>query len=257
MDLALALAEVASRPVTWPGLGRQSPGPLRLVVLAPGRDLDSLSRRRLPSWTAGLAYPAARTIIVRSRGSSAFTVLRHELAHLALHDAVSARLPLWFDEGYASWAAGEFDRLQQLNVNLAVLRGRIPDFDQLDRALRGPPTTAETAYALAATAVIDLAQRTRGGELAPFLEELRDGMAFDQAFRSTIGLTVDQFEVLWRQAIRRRYNLLTWLAAGGLWTLLGGLVLLVHFLRRRRDLPRRRALDDGWSIPEEEESTAS
>lgn len=256
MDLALALAEVASRPVVWPGLGRQSPGPLRLIVLAPGRDLDSLSRRRLPRWTAGLAYPAARTIMVRSRGSSALTVLRHELAHLALHDAVRSRLPLWFDEGYAAWAAGEFDRLQQLNVNLAVLRGRIPDFDQLDRALRGPPTTAETAYALAATAVIDLAQRTRGGELAPLFQELKGGVGFDSAVRSTVGLTVDQFEVRWSHAIRRRYNLLTWLAAGGLWTLLGGLVLVAHFLRRRRDLPRRLALDDGWVIPEEEESAA-
>jgi len=256
MDLALALAEAAARSVTWPGLGRQSPGPLRLVVLAPGRDLDSLSRRRLPPWTAGLAYPTARTIMVRARGSSAFTVLRHELAHLALHDAVNSRLPLWFDEGYASWAAGEFDRLQQLNVNLAVLRGRIPDFDELDRALRGPPTTAETAYALAATAVLDLAQRTSGGELVPLLQELQAGVGFDSALRSTVGLTVDQFEVLWQRTIRRRYNLLTWVAAGGLWTLLGGLVLVVHFLRRRRDLPRRRALDDGWVIAEEEEPTA-
>jgi hypothetical protein len=256
MDLALALAEAATRSVAWPGLGRQSPGPLRLIVLAPGRDLDSLSRRRLPPWTAGLAYPAARTIMVRARGSSAFTVLRHELAHLALHDAVNSRLPLWFDEGYASWAAGEFDRLQQLNVNLAVLRGRIPDFDQLDRALRGPPTTAETAYALAATAVIDLAQRSRGGELEPLFHELQAGVGFDSALRSTVGLTADQFEVLWQQTIRRRYNLLTWAAAGGLWTLLGGLVLVAHFLRRRRDLPRRRALDDGWVIVEEEPPTA-
>jgi hypothetical protein len=253
MSLAIALAEAASQPVSWPGLGRREPGPLRLIVLAPGGQLDSLSRGRFPPWSAGLAYPSARTVVVRSRGSNALTVLRHELAHLALHDAVHSRLPLWFDEGYASWAAGEFDRLQYLNVNLAVLRGRIPNFDVLDRALRGPPTTAETAYALAATAVIELARRTRGGDLELLLDRLEEGEGFDAALRSTIGLTVDQFEVLWQRSIRRRYNLLTWIAAGGLWTLLGGLVLVVHFLRRRRDLPRRLALDEGWVIPEEAE----
>ncbi|NNG16787.1 MAG: hypothetical protein HKM89_09920, partial [Gemmatimonadales bacterium] len=253
MSLAIALAEAASEPVSWPGLGRREPGPLRLIVLEPGGQLDSLSRGRFPPWSAGLAYPSARTVVVRSRGSEAFTVLRHELAHLALHEAVRSRLPLWFDEGYASWAAGEFDRLQRLNVNLAVLRGRIPNFDVLDRALRGPPTTAETAYALAATAVIELARRTRGGDLESLLDRLEEGEGFDPALRSTIGLTVDQFEVQWRRSIRRRYNLLTWIAAGGLWTLLGGLVLVAHFLRRRRDLPRRLALDEGWVIPEEAE----
>lgn len=253
MSLAIALAEAASQPVTWPGLGRREPGPLRLIVLEPGGQLDTLSRGRFPPWSAGLAYPSARTIVVRARGSNAFTVLRHELAHLALHDAVRPRLPLWFDEGYASWAAGEFDRLQRLNVNLAVLRGRIPNFDVLDRALRGPPTTAETAYALAATAVIELARRTRGGDLRVLMERLEGGDGFDAALKGTIGLTVDQFEVLWQRSIRRRYNLLTWIAAGGLWTLLGGLVLVAHFLRRRRDLPRRLALDEGWIIPEEAE----
>ena len=253
MNLAIALAEAASQPVSWPGLGRREPGPLRLIVVAPGGRLDSLSRGRFPPWSAGLAYPSARTIVVRWRGSDAFAVLRHELAHLALHDAVHSRLPLWFDEGYASWAAGEFSRLQHLNVNLAVLRGRIPNFDVLDRGLRGPPVTAETAYALAATAVIELARRTRGGDLKPLFVRLEEGEGFDTALRSTIGLTVDQFEVLWQRSVRRRYNLLTWIAAGGLWTLLGGLVLVAHFLRRRRDIPRRQALDEGWVIPEEAE----
>lgn len=253
MHLAIALAEAASEPVAWPGLGRRNPGPLRLVVIEPGGQLDSLSRGRFPPWSAGLAYPSSRTVVVRSRGSDAFTVLRHELAHLALHDAVDARLPLWFDEGYASWAAGEFNRLQHLNVNIAVLRGRIPDFDVLNRALRGPPTTAETAYALAATAVVELARRTRGGNLESLLERLEEGEGFDAALRNTVGLTTDQFEVLWQRSVRRRYNLLTWIAAGGLWTLLGGLVLAAHLLRRRRDRPRRLALDEGWVIPDEAE----
>lgn len=43
-------------------------------------------------------------------------VLTHELAHVALHakmslkDLVSPRFPTWFDEGLASWIAGD-DRL--------------------------------------------------------------------------------------------------------------------------------------------------
>ena len=50
----------------------------------------------------------------RSAPSSAgdpLVVLRHELAHLALHDALpDAEIPRWLDEGYASFAAWVFAR---------------------------------------------------------------------------------------------------------------------------------------------------
>ncbi len=253
----MALAEAATESVDWPGLGRRAPGPLRLLVVPAAQDFDSLARGRLPPWSAGLAFPASRTVVVRENGSASFTTLRHELAHIALHDAVRVRVPLWFDEGYASWAAGELNRLHALNINLAVLQGRIPNFDALDRALRGRATTAETAYGLAATAVIELARRTPDGELTSLFDRLETGESFDAAFRSSTGLTVDQYEVLWRRSVRQRYNLATWVAAGGLWTILGGVVLALHFYRRRRDLPRRRALDEGWEIPEAEQNFPS
>ena len=43
-----------------------------------------------------------------------------------------------------SWAAGEWDRLGALELNLAVVRGAIPDLTALDGALRGSAVHAPT-----------------------------------------------------------------------------------------------------------------
>jgi len=251
LDLAIRLAELADRPADWPGLGRLAPGPIRLVVVPDARRLDSLTRGRAPQWGAAVALPADRTIVIRADGGDLHRTLRHELAHLALHQRVPVRVPLWFDEGYAGWAAGEWERLGVLELNLAVARGALPGFRGLDGALRASENTADAAYALAYSAVSELARRNPSGSLGPLLQRLQAGEDFDEAVLATTGMTVDRFEEAWQRSVRHRYGLVTWLLAGGGWLLVAVAVLvLVHF-RRRADRPRRAALDEGWVIDPE------
>lgn len=250
-DLAVRLAERAGRPTEWPGLGHRTPGPLRLIIVPDGRHLDSLTSGRAPPWGAAIAVPGSRTILLRADQGDLYRTLRHELAHLALHQAVKIRLPLWFDEGYATWAAGEWDRLGVLDLNLAVVRGAVPDLRSLDGALRGSATTADAAYALAVSAVTELARRNPSGSLEPLLNRLMAGEDFDASVLATTGLTMSQFGTEWRRAVRRRYSLVTWLLAGGGWGILALSMWALVRARRRADLPRRAALDDGWEIAAE------
>jgi hypothetical protein len=163
-------------------------------------------------------------------------------------------VPLWFDEGYAAWAAGEWERFGALELNLAVVRGAVPSLTALDGALRGSASTAEAAYALAASAVTELARRNPSGTLTPLLQRLERGEGFEAAVLATTGLSLDRFEDEWRRAVKRRYTLGQWLIAGGGWAVIA--VLLVWLVRRRRraDRVRRAALDIGWVVePETEE----
>jgi hypothetical protein len=253
MSLAIALAEEADRPADWPGFGRLAPRPLRFIVVPDARRLDSLTLGRAPRWGAAVALPAHRTIVLRADGEDLRRTLRHELAHLTLHQQVDVRVPLWFDEGYAGWAAAEWDRFGGLELNLAVARGALPSLRELDGALRGTETSADAAYALAVSAVTELARRNPSGTLEPLLLRLQDGTDFDSAVLATTGLTVDRFEEQWQQAIRRRYGLATWLLAGGGWALLAASVLGLVHIRRRADRKRRAALDEGWEIEPEPE----
>lgn len=253
MTLAIELARRAGRPAVWPGLGRRSSGELRLVLVPDGRRLDSLTRGRLPAWSSAVALPGERTIVLRADDADLARTLQHELAHLALHQAVSVRVPLWFDEGYAAWAAGEWERLGALELNLAVVRGAIPDFSELDGALRASSSTADAAYALAASAAVELARRNPSGTLTPLLSRLEGSQDFEAAVLATTGLTLDRFEQTWQRSVRRRYSLGTWLIAGGGWLLLAVLILVLPRFRRRADRARRAALDEGWEV--EPEST--
>jgi hypothetical protein len=250
-NLAVGIAARAGEATTWPGIGRRSPGPLRIIIVPDGRRLDSLTSGRAPAWGAAVALPGARTILLRADQGDLYQTLRHELAHLALHQAVPVRVPLWFDEGYASWDAGEWTRLEGLELNVAVVRGRVPDLRSLDGALRGSASTADAAYALAASAVTELARRNPSGTLDPLMAHLMEGQDFEASVVATTGLSISQFDAEWRKAVRRRYSWITWLLAGGGWGMIAlGMWLLIR-VRKKADLPRRAALDEGWEVEPE------
>ena len=248
-DRAVVLAERMGGPMEFPGLGRHVPAPFVLVLAEDSLALARLSRGRAPGWGAAVAFPWSRTIMLRADLPDLEQTLRHELAHLALRSAVRTYLPLWFDEGYATLAAGELGGMMQLELNLAVALGRVPTLRQLDGLLRGSATDANTAYALAATAVAELMRRPAPGGLAALLARLEAGEPFALALESTLGMSEERFELLWRRSLRRRYGVITWLAAGGFWTIVALSVFVVTWYKRERDQPRRAALDLDWNLP--------
>jgi hypothetical protein len=162
-------------------------------------------------------------------------------------------VPLWFSEGYAALAAGEHGRLDALQLNLAVALGKVPSLEQLDLALRGSAGDAGAAYALAASAVGDIARRHPSGSLAPMLDRLAAGVSFRDALLASTGLEPLDFGERWYLDIRHRYNLGVWLVTGGAWALLAFALVFLVLLRRQRDIPRRQALDVGWPLPPDDE----
>lgn len=246
---AISLAEGAERPVVWPGLGRMAPPPFTLVLAEDSASLARLTRGRAPPWGAGVAFPAARTILLRADLPDLPRTLRHELAHLILRERVKARVPLWFDEGYAAWASGELERFVNLELNLAVATGRLPSLERLDAMLRSSARSADLAYALAASAVAEVARRPPAGALERLVAGLGPGESFDAALEAATGLNSGRFEEAWQAGLRSRYSLGTWFLASGLWLLMGLLVLGGVWSRRHRDRPRRAALDVGWPPP--------
>jgi hypothetical protein len=204
-----------------------------------------------PGWGAAMAFPESHTIVLRADAGDAGRTLRHELAHLALHRKVRVRVPLWFDEGYAALAANEWERLGGLELNLAVARGAVPEFRDLDAALRGTSQAAEAAYALAMSAVLELARRNPTGRLDPLFSLLSRDEGFEASVQATTGLSLSRFEDVWRRSVRTRYTLATWLAAGGLWVIVAVVTVGLVWWRRRADRGRRAALDVGWEAVED------
>jgi hypothetical protein len=83
------------------------------------------------------------------------------------------------------------------------------------------------------------------------MARLAGGEDFEAAVLATTGLTLSQFDIEWRRTIRRRYSAVTWVLAGGGWGIIVLFMWLLVRLRRKADLPRRAALDQGWEIEPE------
>lgn len=241
--LLRGVERLAPLPALPPGVPRT---PVRIVLAPSEAVLDSLLAGRAPEWGAGFAVPAARTIILpgypsnRTRFEDPFRVLRHEWAHLALHDHLGpARVPRWFDEGYATWATGEWSATGAWKLRFAFLLGRVPPLDSLDLRFPADAASAEMAYLLSATAVEYLVRESGVRGLEVFLGRWRESGAFDAALRSTYGVTLSQFEEDWRKYVKRRYGWLLVLSHSAIfWLALTLLFLLLVWIRRRRD--RRR-----------------
>ena len=199
LGLAIGLAESVDRPSNWPGLGRRSPPPFPLILARDSMTLARIAGGRAPGWGAGIALPSTRAIVLRSDLGGIEQTLRHEVAHLVLHDAVRASVPLWFDEGYAAVASGELDRMIALRLNLAVVGGRVPTLNELDRDLRGSARTADAAYGLAASAVAEIARLQPAGGLERMFGHLAEGQDSRTVWKPPPGARADRFELDWQR----------------------------------------------------------
>jgi Peptidase MA superfamily len=245
--LTQSLLEYSIRNDTFPGLPR--PRQHVLVAIAPSRKLfREWVGPGAPEWGAAITFPDSRRIVMQGRFAGADAgdpreVLRHELAHLALHEFLGDAPPRWFDEGYASYAAHEWRREDALAANVALALKGTPTFDELDAEFTAGSTTAQNAYALAYRAVVDLAALDTTAGLARFLSAWREAGSMDRAFRATYGITLNGFEQRWQQRTRRRYGGLALVgdfAIGGLVLLV--LVLPLYISRRQRNRQRLAAL---------------
>lgn len=244
LPLARSLLDAAARNDTFPGLAR--PTAHVLVAIAPDeRRFREWTGPGAPDWGAAIAIPDEHRIVMQgSRAGSGAgdprAVLRHELAHLALHEALGDLPPRWFDEGYAGYAAGEWDRSDVLAASVGLVVHGIPaSLDSLEDDFHGGASRASGAYALAYRAVSDLAALDHERGLTLFFRYWKQTGSMDVAMRQAFGLTQSGFEAQWRTRTMRRYGVLAVLAnLSVLFAILAFLLVPLLWVRGRRD--RRR-----------------
>lgn len=263
--LARSLLEQALASDTFPGLPR--PAAPMLIALAP----DAATFRRwvgegAPEWGDAIAFPFEQRIVMQGRDAGADAgdprvTLRHEVAHLALHEFLGPGVPRWFDEGYASYAAGEWGREQVLVTSFGLVWRGLPTLAGLDSGFYRGAETASRAYALSHRAVGELASlNPEGGLDLLFTHWMREG-TFERALRRAYGMSDADFERHWRSRVRRQYGALA-LAAD-----LSVLAVLLIFLlgplwwqrqkRTRARLQRMRDADRAQEGRERESALAA
>lgn len=268
--LAARLAEVTNAAPPLPAIPADVFDEPVDVYLAPDeRAFVELSGGSPPEWGAGIALlgDGGERIVLPAYATDRLTpaalprVLRHELAHVALHRWLGdARVPRWFHEGYGRWAAGELDFEAEWQLRLAFATNRAPPLDSI--ALDWPESRldAGVAYLLSASTIDYLVAEGGVRGLERLLERWRESGDLDQAMRRTYGVTVGQFEEDWQKHVRKRYGwalILTHTAV--FWAIAAVLLVLLFIKRRRRDRVRYERMvqtdppdqPDWWNEPED------
>ncbi len=254
--LARRVVEEGSWLAPLPGLGppgRVLGDTVRVWVV---EDLDRAARRARPGaeaagvepWVAGFALGEQGLIVVgpgeAERGPGALSsLLRHELAHLALDAVAGPRVPRWLHEGYAQMAEGSWGWDRAWTLRLSFLRGEGPSLEQLTLEFPRAEPAARTAYLLSYTAVNHLVSLSGERGLRAFFSRLAAGEDVDGSMRLTYGITLGQFEDRWRKAVSDRYGWLYLLTRAGIfWIAISLFVIFAYWNRRRYDRARMEEL---------------
>jgi hypothetical protein len=132
----------------------------------------------------------------RPEESGFHVVLLHEYAHLRVHDLCATNHPpKWFDEGLAQLLSEDFGPDWLLLRSLREKCMHIPNFrDACFSTTHGDPAIA---YLQSHAMVRQLAEECTPGRLVGVLRAMGQGVRFDDAFESTLGLSLSAFDDAW------------------------------------------------------------
>jgi hypothetical protein len=194
-----------------------------------------------PKYASGVAYSELGLVLLTlDTGQSnqlydVGEVFRHELAHLALADAIgdAERVPHWFNEGLAVHLSGESSLVRLRTLTTSTLSGRLIPLSKIDHGFPSDALEAEIAYAEAADVVRFLLRQEDRERFPALISRLRDGEPFASALRDAYGVDLWTLEHEWREDVAKRYSFLPVFFSGSLiW--IGVLVLFALAWRKRR-----------------------
>ena len=222
--------------------GLREPGMRATLTVAPTREvMDSLVGTRLPEWAGAVALPDRMEMIIPGgrfwprSPMDEVRVLRHEWAHLALaHEMGNLRIPRWFNEGYAEWAAGGWLDGGGRKLGMTLAFSEAPPLDSITLGWPRERVPAELAYLLSASVLQYLYEASGRRGLEAFLAEWKRRRSFDAALRGVYGATVAQLESDWRKWVKKRYGWLMVLSDSAVfWAVLASALVAMFLVRRR------------------------
>lgn len=195
-----------------------------------------------PEYASGVAYSDARLVILSlmpPRGAEAVDldeVFRHELAHVALADAVEhVHVPRWFNEGFAVVASGESAGQRLRTLWDATLSGTLVPLSELDRSFPQRDYQVSIAYAESADFVRYLLRESDRARFASLVARVRSGHSFDRALTDAYGADARKLEFQWHADLDKRFSVIPALTGGSLlWVVAGAAMGWVYVKKRRR-----------------------
>ncbi len=247
----LALHAEQAVPRIAEQLGLPTGRHVRIFLTHSAAQFQQLQPGRPEAWADATAWPLRAEIYLRAPRVRAGTarpleqVLDHEITHVLVGQRFhGAQVPRWLHEGLAQVVAKEYSAETTSAISRGMLGDNLLSLDDLVAGFPHDPLRAHLAYAQSADLVAFI-RNTYGEEsLRVLVRELAGGRPVRAAFREATGEGLDEVDQAWRSRLESSKLWFPSLVGDGAWWGLGGVLLLLGYLRvRRRNRERRAALE--------------
>lgn len=195
----------------------------------------AFSERGLVLLTATSRYPGERHDLVE--------VFRHELAHVALHDAVGRKnVPRWFNEGFAIYASKEAETARLQALWTATLADQLIPLRKLTTSFPADANTASVAYAQAADVLRFLLRGDEAHRFESLIQRLGRGQEFSQALADAYSTDLFSLEKQWKKDVAQRYTFWPIIFGGSLIWIAAFCLMVFAFVKRRGRAQKKLAL---------------
>ncbi len=192
-------------------LGRDLPWRVPFILYNSHNDFSqtNISDGMIGEGTGGFSEPLRNRVVLPYNGSHEdfVHVIRHELVHsFMFHMAFGERtsmvgasffqVPLWFAEGIAEWFSSGWDPEADMFVRDATINDYLMPIDQVGGFM---------VYKQGQAAMRLLAERYGDDKLVEFWWSVGQRRSVPAALHSIYGLTLEQFNQIYRKEMRKRY----------------------------------------------------
>ena len=162
-------------------------------------------------WTGGATYPRFSTIVI---GVSPVQLdwgkgaVIHELTHMVNHQMTRnpyAGVPVWLDEGLATYAQGLPSPAFTTALYQAVRNGTLISVRSLSSPFSALSDQANLSYAESYSIVSFLLERYGPAKMLELLGTFRQGNTYDGALEQVFGFDTEGLDSLWRSYVRDQY----------------------------------------------------
>jgi hypothetical protein len=180
--------------------------PIKIYVYASTDDLRG-AMVFSQEWTGGVAFMDFGTIAIGIPPSElewGRGALVHELTHLVVRQATFSpygQLPLWLDEGLATYNEGELDPILRSSLDEAISEGTLISVRSLCSPFSAYTEKARLSYAESYSLVEYLLNTYGHDKILNLLTLLTQGRTYDEALTEVYGFDIDGLDARWRATL--------------------------------------------------------
>jgi len=184
-------------------IGTYPEKPIKIYIYASTSDLQG-AMIFPQEWTGGVAFTGFSTIAIGispARLDWGKRALVHELTHLVVHQATFSpygQLPIWLDEGLATYNEGELDPVFRSYLEAAILEDELISVRSLCSPFSAETEKACLSYAQSYSLVEYLLNNYGQDRMLDLLTILKQGSTYDEALTEVYGFDIDGLDARWR-----------------------------------------------------------